>query len=175
MRRSSTILISREGRDKGKSFVIEEMPAIQATEWFLRALQLMARSGADVPPNIMQVGVAGFAALSIGTILTGLGKAPFYDVKPLLDELRVCIKSFTAAGGTAPVTIQAMILQQIEESATDIQLLEEVVSLHLGFSIAERMLTYRAQARAWMDALGRSAETSTEPSPPSSAEGSASV
>ena len=89
MLRSTTVVIEAEGRDKGGTFVLTEKPAIPATEWFIRAMQLLARSGADVPPAIMQQGAAGFVTLGVGTVLTGLGKAPWFEVKPLLDDAPV--------------------------------------------------------------------------------------
>ena len=55
MRRTATVIIDREGRDQGGVFVLTEMAVIPATEWFIRAMQILARSGVDVPTNIMSL------------------------------------------------------------------------------------------------------------------------
>ena len=160
-RRTAAITITREGRDHGGVFVITEMPAVPATEWFIRAMQLLARSGADVPPNIFQAGAAGFAAMGIGTVLTGLGKAPWFEVKPLLDELLACVTSYQPPGAITSQTQLPVILGQIEEPATIMQIHEEVVSLHLGFSIADRLSNFRTLAANLIQELTPTIETST--------------
>ncbi|MDR3534029.1 MAG: hypothetical protein P4L90_26115 [Rhodopila sp.] len=167
-RRTATVPIHREGRDRGGVFTLTEMPAVQATEWFIRAMQLLARSGADVPSNIMHLGAAGFVTMGIGTVLTGLGKAPWHEVKPLLDELLGCVTSYQPPGAVAAQTRWDVIKGQIEEPATILQLHEEVVSLHLGFSLAARLSNYRDLAARMMAALSPNTETSTEQSPLSS-------
>jgi hypothetical protein len=171
MIRTATIVITREGRDKGGQFTIMEKPAYQATEWFLRAAQLMARAGVDLPPNILMHGVEGFATMGIGAIVTGLGKAPWHEVKPLLDDLLSCIQSYQPPGAMAPLT-GPMILQQIAEPATILQMHEEVVSLHLGFSLAVRFSEYLTMGRAWIATIvaesGQNTATSIQASESSS-------
>lgn len=164
--RTAAVTIAREGRDQGGIFTITEMPAIPATEWFIRAMQLLVRSGADVPPNIMQQGAAGFITMGLGTILTGLGKAPWHEVKPLLDELLACVTSYQPPGGQVPLTRWDAFKSQINEPATILQMYEEVVSLHLGFSLLARLSTYRTLATNLMNAIGSGTETSTPSSPP---------
>ena len=166
--RTTAVTITREGRDKGGVFVITEKPAIPATEWFIRATMLLVRSGADVPADIMQHGAAGFVTLGVGTVLTGLGKAPWFEVKPLLDELLACVTSYQAPGASVAVTDPRLIWTQVQEPATILQLHEEVVSLHLGFSLAARLSTFREMARTMMAGLMPNTETSTEPAAASS-------
>lgn len=168
MRRTATISIDRDGRDKGGVFVLTEMPAILATEWFLRAMQLLARSGVDVPPHIMQLGAAGFVTIGIGSVLTGLGKAPWHEVKALLDELLTCVTSYQPPTAVAPVTRWDVIKTQIEEPSTILQLHEEVVSLHLGFSLRGRLSTFRTLAAKMIADLGPTTEISPAISPLSS-------
>jgi hypothetical protein len=168
MLRTAHVTITREGRDKGGVFAITEKPAYQATEWFIRALQLLARSGADVPAEIMHAGPAGFVTLGVGTVLTGLSKAHWGEVKPLLDELLTCITSYQPPGALQPLAGWSVIVSQIQEPATILQMHEEVVSLHLGFSLRSRLSTYRQLAMTMMAGLGQSTETLTAPSEPSS-------
>jgi hypothetical protein len=175
MPRQASVTITRPGRDQGGVFEITEKPAYQATEWFLRAAQLMARAGVDLPPNILLHGIEGFATMGIGALVTGLGKAPWGEVKPLLDELLACIVSYRPPGGQVALTGLPIILQQISEPATILQLHEEVVSLHLGFSIIARLSEYLTMGRAWIATMmadsgpntSTSIQASESSSPPS--------
>jgi hypothetical protein len=166
-RREAVITIARPGRDQGKTFLLTEMPSVQAEEWFNRAVMLLARSGTEVPSDIFMHGSMAFAALGIGAVLTGLGKAPFPEVKSLLAEMMTCVSIRTPAGPV--VTMISQVLSQIEEVATIIQLREEVLSLHLGFSLAARLSDLKRAAAASMEAVDmRNTLTSDPSSAPSS-------
>lgn len=162
-RREEVVVIDAEGRDKGKQFLIREMPAYQAEEWFMRAMMLLARSGTDVPSDIFEHGSMGFAAMGIGAAISGLGKAPWHEVKPMMDEMLACLASYQSPAGVA-VTIHSQIMQQIEEPRTIMRLREEILSLHLGFSIAARLLDFRAATVAMMEGLGQITKISPAPS-----------
>lgn len=164
MRNEAQVTITRDGRDKGKVFVIREMPAMQATEWFDRAMQFVARSGIDVPPDIFEHGPAGFAVIGIGAAMSAVGRAAYPDVKPLLEELMGCVVSLRSPNTAVDITMPAAIMGQIEEVATILQLREEVLSLHLGFSLAARLSQFRTMAAMMMGASGPNTETSPEPS-----------
>jgi len=169
MRRKATVVIEREGRDKGGVFVLEEMPAMPATEWFIRAGQLLARSGTDIPANIGEHGATGFVALGMGAIITGLGKAPWNETKPLLDQLLTCVQSYTPPGGTMALTGWHIIVTQIEEAATILQLYEEVLSLLLGFSLRASLSAFGQRLMTMISsAIGPNTETSPERSESSS-------
>lgn len=150
MLREATITLDRDNRDKGGVFVLREKPAWQASEWFMRAMLLLARSGADVPANLLQHGAAGFVTLGLGSMLTGMGKAPWGEVKPLLDELLQCVVSYQPPGAVQGIENRTTIMGQIQEISTILQMYEEVLSLHLGFSLAERLSSYRAFVGAMM-------------------------
>jgi hypothetical protein len=166
--REAHITITRDGRDKGGTFHLREMPAIPATEWFIRAMQLLARAGVDVPPNIMQAGAQGFLVMGIGSVVTGLGKAPWYDVKPLLDELLACVVSYQPPSGAVALAGWPTIAGQIQEASTVLQLYEEVVSLSLNFSLSARLSEFRSLAARMMTETGPNTPTSTEDAQPSS-------
>jgi hypothetical protein len=163
MRKEAIVTITRDGRDRGKVFTIREMPAAQATEWFDRAMQLIARSGIDVPPDIFEHGPAGFAVIGIGAAMSAVGRAPYSDVKPLLEELMNCVVSLRSPGTAVDITMPAAIMSQIEEVATILHLREEVLSLHLGFSLAARLSEFRTMAALMMGGNGLNTETSPEP------------
>ena len=141
-RRRATIVISLEGRDKGKTFELEEMPVLKSTDWFFQAMMLLSRGGAEVPSNIFSQGPIGFAAMGLGAVLTGLGKTPFPEVKPLLNQLLDCVVGFQMPVGTM-MTNREAIMSQVEEATSIFFLYQEVLSLHLGFSLFDRLQEYR--------------------------------
>ena len=151
MRRTTQITIEAEGRDQGKKFQIEELPAQQAEEWFIRAMQLLARSGVEVPPEIFARGGLGFAAMGLGSILTGVGKIPWQDVKPLMDEMWRCVR-YISPNGTLQ-SDHSLVDTQIEEVGTRLKLREEVLSLHLGFSLLAKLSELRTTALAMISTI----------------------
>lgn len=163
MRHRKTITVHIRGRDEGKTFTIEEMSAVRAEEWFTRAMRMLASSGIDVPPYIFQHGPAGFAAIGLGTVLSGFAKSPWTEVKPLMDEMLTCIISFRGAdAGSVEITTFSQIVMQIEETSTILHLREEILSLHLGFSIAARLSEFRTRAAQLLASLQNTSMSTNE-------------
>ena len=160
MRREVDIVITAAGRDRGKIYRIRELSAVAAEEWFTRAMQMLVRAGVDVPSNILEEGAMGFVTMGIGACLTGLGKAPYDDFKTLMDQMLVCIVGFKEQSAAPMVEILPVILNQTEEVGTLIKLREEIISLHLGFSLAAKLSTYREAVVALINGLGLTTETS---------------
>jgi len=134
-RKTKSIVIESDGRDKGKMFILCEMPPSQAEKWAFRALLALAKSGVEVPDDIANAGLAGIAALGIKAF-SGLS---FEDAEPLMDEMfamvavvpdptRPAIKR--GFGGVGP-----MIEDDIEEIWTRLLLRKELFQLHTNFSI----------------------------------------
>lgn len=134
-RKTHTIVVEAEGRDKGKMFTLTEMAPSQAEKWAFRALLALAKSGVEVPENIASAGLAGVAALGIKAF-SGLS---FEDAEPLLDEMfsmvsfvpdpaRPSIKR--GYGGVGPI-----IEDDIEEISTRLRLRKELFFLHTNFSM----------------------------------------
>lgn len=139
-----------EGRDVGKRFKITEMPAMQAEKWAARFFLALAKSGIDIPPDIVQQGMAGVAIVALRT----LGGIEFSAVEPLMDEMFKCVSIYTNFEKnplhTRPVTGQ----DDIEEVKTIYDLRKEVIELHLGFSIAEWLAKLSAKTTSSMDSSG---------------------
>lgn len=129
-RKTTRITIAEEGRDKGKSFVLTELPADQAERWFIRAMLCMVQSGADISPEVIQGGAASFAALG----LQALGGVAWGSLEPLLDEMWECV-SYQHAPNIPLQSISPGINSQIEEVATRFALRVAVLELHTGFFI----------------------------------------
>lgn len=131
-RKTIRITIAEEGRDKGKAFVLSELPADQAERWFIRALFAIAKSDADVTPEVIAGGAASFAAWGLPALL----QSDYRDVEPLLDEMWQCIQ-YQHAANIPLQDIAAGINSPIEEVSTRFALRLAVMQLHLGFFIPE--------------------------------------
>lgn len=125
MRKSEVVTITEEGRDKGKQFLIEEMPASQAESWALRAILALMRSGVDIPDDYQNLGMAGIAAIGVKA-LAGLS---WELSEPLLVEMWGCVKSQQKAG------VRPLIEEDIEEPGTRFFLRGKILELHTGFSL----------------------------------------
>jgi hypothetical protein len=132
-RKSTTITIAEDGRDKGKSFVLTELPADQGERWFIRALLALSASGANVTPDMIAGGAASFATFGI----TALMGVPWEMLEPLLDEMWECVQYKHTTQGIPLQAIDAGVNSQIEEVKTRFALRVAVLQLHMGFSIPE--------------------------------------
>nr|DAH84769.1 MAG TPA: Sperm-activating peptide [Caudoviricetes sp.] len=127
-RKTKALTIADEGRDQGKVFILREMPASQAEKWAMRALLSVARSGIDIGQAASQ-GMQGIALMGVSALLS----ANWDDAEPLLDEMMSCIE---IRPDPAKVNIvRALIEDDIEEVMTRIKLRQEVLELHVGFSL----------------------------------------
>ena len=154
MRREAQWTVTAEGRDKGKIYHLREMPSVPAEAWFMRAMQMLIRAGIEVPSNIFEQGAQGFIIMGIGACLTGLGQAPYEDYKLLMDDMLTCLVGYQEAAGAPKITNFNQIMEQTEEVSTLVKLREEIISLHLGFSLAARLQTYREAVVALVNKLG---------------------
>ena len=131
MRKTKIITIDKEGRDKGKIFLITEMSATEGESWAGRALFAALNAGAEIPEEIVGAGLAGVAYLGI----KAFSKVPFEAAEPLFREMMDCVQ-FSFKGGT-----RKLIEDDIEEISTRLILRKEVMKLHLDFFIDESKLT----------------------------------
>lgn len=131
-RKTTTITIAKDGRDKGKSFVLTELPADQGERWGIRALLALAASGANVTPEMIAGGMASLATFGI-TALLGV---PWEMLEPLLDEMWECVQ-YRHSPAIPLQSIDVGINSQIEEIETRFALRVAVLQLHMGFSIPE--------------------------------------
>jgi hypothetical protein len=126
MRKTIDVSIAADGRDKGKTFCITEMPALQAEAWATRALFMLSKAGATIPDSVLSGGMASMAAMA-GVGIQALLYVPYEDAKPLLDELMRCvrIKEIAVTRDLTP--------DDIEEIGTFFTLRGEALKLHVGF------------------------------------------
>lgn len=134
-RKTQRIVIDAPGRDRGKVFLLREMPVRQAEWWGARLLGAIVHAGIEVPDSVVQSGLAGIASLGVQFVLGALGNP---EIKPLLDEMfDACIAFIPnphqpsvvlGVGGIGP-----MAEDTIEELNTLILLRREALLLHVGF------------------------------------------
>lgn len=130
MRKTAIVQIQDDNRDRGKVFHLTEMDAVKAERWAMRALQALARSGAEVPEEMLS---GGFA--SVGHYgLRVLANMPFGELTLLMDEMMECVKIQPDA--QRPDVVRMLMLDDIEEVTTRLKLRMEVFDLHTGFSKA---------------------------------------
>ncbi len=130
MRKTATITIDAEGRDKGKTFFLREMSASQAEKWAARAFLGMAKAGVEIPDDIASTGLAGIATVGFRAI-GGMG---FELAEPLLDEMFQCVQIIPDP--SKPNVIRPLVEDDIEEVATRLKLRKEIFGLHVDFSKA---------------------------------------
>jgi hypothetical protein len=138
------------------------MSARQAEEWADRAFLALAHSAIELPPEIERGGMAGIAELA-----RLVGNVKFPELAPLMQELLACAQyvpdpSQRGPNGqtfTRPVDRDD---DAIEEVATRQQLRQEIMGLHVNFSLAAVVLNLIATASEMRMTLP-SESTSTSP------------
>lgn len=133
MRETKIVPIKSEGRDKGKVFVITEMPAWAAEKWSYRLLLALARSGVDVK-QIEGTGTAGLFTAGI----MAMPMLDFRDAEPLLDEMMDHIKIQPDPSRNPNYTRPIVRTEtgegdDIEEVQTFVALRSEFLELHTRF------------------------------------------
>ena len=129
-RKVSQYQVQDEGRDFGKVFQIREMACTQAEKWALRAFLAIAKSGIELPDGAETAGFAGIATMG----LTMVGKLPYEDAVPLLDEMFTCVQVLPNPSDLS--VTRNLVEGDIEEVATRIKLRIAIFKLHADFSKA---------------------------------------
>lgn len=151
MRKTDTITITEENRDKGKSYFLTELSAEEAEDWLFAFAMAAARSGIILPTNFKEIGLPGITAMS----LQALSNMRMDEARPLLAKMFTCIQF------SAPLKVRPIVEGDIEEVSTRLRLRKEVIELHTGFfSTAARLKLEREQA-----AVAESASQNTSTSP----------
>ena len=83
------IITIDSGRDKGKTFVAQEMPATRLEKWSARAL--LALFNGNMPADIAEQTRGSNAAALAQSVISGLSGVSWELVEPLYDELLTCV------------------------------------------------------------------------------------
>jgi hypothetical protein len=124
-RRTKVVVIDDpKSRDHGKQFMITEMDAESAEWWAIRVLQGLLGSNSEVDMSAPLSQLARYA-------FVGLAKMPSEQLKPLIDEMRTCIKILLPDGKTT----RDILAGEIEEIQTWLELRAEVFGVLTGFFV----------------------------------------
>jgi hypothetical protein len=165
-RRTKTVTIAAENRDKGKTFLLTEMPPRQAEKWATRALLALSKSGrVELPDDFRELlatgGLPALAAIGMGAIAA----IHFDEAEPLMDEMFSCAAFVPDPSKIDQMTQQPIVRpireDDIEEVSTILYLRNEVIELHLGFSIAAGLSRFGSAAKKALNIN----DTSTSPKP----------
>lgn len=126
-RNSINYTVTDEGRDKGKTFLLTEMPASRAESWAMRAILALMAGGVEMPEGFENLGMAGMAEMGIRAI-SGL---KWEVAEPLLAEMWSCVQFIPDP--SKPHVMRNLIEEDIEEIPTRLKLRMEVWRLHVGF------------------------------------------
>lgn len=147
MRYTKLVTITAACRDKGKQFLVTELPADQGMRLVGRILLAFSRGGIEVSEEVFANGWAGLAAMMPYLLVAGLKsltKAQWIEIEPLVDEMLTCIQ-FQPPGSNGDERLLQPIFSgansQIEEIPTYFSMLKEVAQLHAGFSMADVLST----------------------------------
>lgn len=140
-RKTKVITITDEGRDRGKVFLLTEMPARLGERWAARALLAAARADVNLPDGIAGAGMAGLAMLG----LRAVSRMEFSEAEPLLDEMMRCVTVMPDPAKnpsfTRPLVDNGTDGDDIEEVATRLHLRSELFMLHTGFFLTDEKST----------------------------------
>lgn len=137
---------STSSRDHGKRFHIKEMSTYQSERWAFRAILALTKQGVEIPDEIIaDPTLAGIAYMGVRQ----LGKLDELTALSLLDEMMGCV---TIIPDPDRPEFRRAIVEgddgDIEELPTRLKLRMEVVSIHLGFSVADGLSSYMERASA---------------------------
>lgn len=127
MRKTANYRVMDDGRDKGKLFLLTEMPASQGEAWAMRVLLALMGSNVQLPENFEQLGMAALAELGLKAV-AGL---QWEVAEPLLNEMLTCVRIIPDP--TKTFVHRELIDEDIEEISTRLKLRVEVWNLHMGF------------------------------------------
>ena len=157
-RKTASVTIDADNRDKGKRFLLTEMPAARAERWFRQLVAKLARGGVQVPVGTQDAGMAALPVLPLLAYLSWL------DDDALVGELMACAQAWPEG---VPIA-RRMVESDIEEITTLIQLRMEVVALHVGFSLAAVLWNYLPALAVALEMPGQAASSPLPTSPATS-------
>lgn len=159
-RKNQRLVITADNRDKGKAFVLTEMPADQGERVANRIIFALLNTGAAIPEEALGAGWAALAAVGIQAV--GLLRSE--TVQAILDEVwPACVRyDHTGLKPGSTVGLQEIIAgvnSQIEEVGTRYAIHAALWKLHTGFSMPELPptsglnTTSGAENRGWISSI----------------------
>lgn len=131
MARKTKTITMDSGRDAGKTFLITEMPLLQADRWAQQALFALARSGIETQQFDEDEGMLGMAKVALNAI----SHIDPLVSNELMNELLTCVQ-IVPSGGVARDLIFDDDSGDIEDVKTLFMLRKEALMIHLDFLTA---------------------------------------
>ena len=134
--KTKTVTIEK-GRDKGKKFLITEMPAMQADEWSHKLIEQAANSGVNLKDvdilNMNTDNMKGMVEIGVG-IFTVLGRVPHQISREMkFDLLDRCVQIVPSSGSPRDCVWD----QEIIDFPNFTKLAYHVLELHIGFLVRD--------------------------------------
>lgn len=136
MLKTKDVVIEADGRDRGKVFLLTEMPSARAERWAAKVFNGLARSNVEIPDTVVGAGIVGVWVMGVKMLFA----MDFAICEDLMDEMMRCVQFIpdkTHPEIMRPIIGALAIESDIEEVETRIKLREEVFALHVGFTPAE--------------------------------------
>lgn len=131
--KKETVTITADNRDKGKVFIVTEMPARPFEKWAIKALTAMGQAGIELPDDLSEMGAMGLAILGFKSII----KIQFERAEELLDEMFLYFE--IQPDPNNPAIKRPIIDSDIEEVATRLKLRAVWWELQTGFQLAGKL------------------------------------
>lgn len=133
-RRQEVVVITDEGRDKGKTFIIKEMPSEQGERWGFLATMLIIKAALGKPELANNAGMMAVWMAGAEAAQDPIKSLEFAHVlmDPQLDGWKSCV-TYQHAPGHPPQPILDGEACQIEERRTWTKLRLAVFKMHTDF------------------------------------------
>lgn len=122
-RKSCNLVIDEEGRDKGKVFVLTELPALDIERWTVRLVLALGKNGVSLPDVQADSGFAGIA----GILWVLIAQISPSEAEALMATMLEGLKI------NAGKVVRDVMPDDIEEPETLLQIRLAWVDLHAGF------------------------------------------
>lgn len=128
--KTQIVTISADNRDKGKVFIVREMPARPFEKWAVKALTAMGQAGIELPDDIMGLGGMGLAMLGFKSLI----KIKAEQAEELLDEMFLYFE--IQPNPNDPAIKRPILDTDIEELTTRLKLRAVWWEVQTGFPVA---------------------------------------
>jgi hypothetical protein len=122
-RKTARVTIEADGRDKGKTFVVTELPALDIERWTVRLVLALGKNGVNLPGVQADSGFAGIA----GVLWALLAQVSPEEAETLMATMLEGLKIDEGK------IIRELVTDDIEEPETLLTLRMAWVELHAGF------------------------------------------
>lgn len=151
-RKTCRVTIDAEGRDKGKTFVLTELSALDIERWTVRLVLALGKNGVSLPDVTVDSGFAGIA----GILWTLIAQITPEEAETLMASMLQGLKI-----DEGKIT-RELVADDIEDAETLLKIRMAWVDLHSGFFAKGGRLIWD---RLTSSIGGNTAASSTSPKP----------